>query len=476
MARNELKAKIRLEGDASGADKAIKKTEGGFKRLGNFLKNNMLKITAAVAAGFFALSKAFGAVTSAAQQQEDAVRALDAALIPLGANAAGVSKALQEQAAALQQVTKFGDETIIRGQALIASFTKNEEEIKGATQAALDLSAAVGIDLNAAFLLMGKAAKGETSTLTRYGIILEEGIPATEKFAAAIKTVNDQFGGRAAEAAKSYSGITQQVGNAFGDLVEKIGFAITENESLVVALTKVRDVLTTGGLVDAVGRFAKGLSDAVTTSVDFVRGSGEIVRSLKEQDSILGGLIEHRQREIEVLTEAVRLYFSGVDAIGQYIVVRGEQVRAEDQAADAAKALADRIQEVEDAEHKAFLSGEAWGDTLKEIKLTEEQLIEVEKKHAAALAQVADAQQAVVSQTTALGEVTSVQLANQISAISLELELQKTVLDETGVEYKRLEEVARVKIESLQERIENLRRGLGDMKMPAMRLAISVTT
>ena len=475
MAR-DLKAKIRLEGDASGANRAIKQTEGAFKRLGNFLKSNMLAITAAVAAGFFALGKAFGAVTDAAKAQEDAVRALDSALLPLGKNAEAVSKSLQAQAAALQQVTKFGDETIIQGQALIASFTKNEEEIKKATAAALDLSAAVGIDLNAAFLLMGKAAAGETTTLTRYGIILDEGLDKSEKFAAALKTVNDQFGGRAAEVTKTYSGAVQQVQNAFGDLLETIGFAITSNETLLVAIAKVRDILTTGGLVEAVGNFAKGLGEVVTTSVNFVRGMAKINEELREHGGLIAGIQEHRQREVETLTELVRLYFSGAEAVGTYIVAKGAQATAEQQLAEQVKATAARTKELADAEEAAFLSGKFWEDQEKKnaeaAKLTKEEVEKLEQK----LTLLSTAYEEAINSTKAFGQVTSVQLANEISEISLSLEAQKDILGEHSREYEKLEAVATAKIDSLRARIDNLKDGLGDLTPTTKEAAREVET
>lgn len=48
MGRNDVKAKIRLEGDATGADRAIKKTEGSFKSLVGSIKSKALAITAAL--------------------------------------------------------------------------------------------------------------------------------------------------------------------------------------------------------------------------------------------------------------------------------------------------------------------------------------------------------------------------------------------------------------------------------------------
>ena len=236
----KVKARIEAEDRASGE---VRKVQSTFGRLTSSLKRNALAIGLSLGGAVLAfrgLTRAIGSTINAAQEQEDSVRALDAALIPLGATAEGVSKRLQEQAAALQQVTKFGDETIIRGQALIASFTRNEEEIQKATIAALDLAAATGTDLKAAFLLMGRAASGETSTLSRYGIILDEGIPKSEKFAAALAKINEQFGGQAQEQAKTFSGVIAQLTNAFGDLQEKLGESITQNDDVLEGLKSLK--------------------------------------------------------------------------------------------------------------------------------------------------------------------------------------------------------------------------------------------
>jgi hypothetical protein len=55
----------------------------------------------------------------------------------------------------------------------IARFS-NVDTLKGATKAAIGLSAAFGIDLATAMDLIGKAAAGNTSMLGRYGIVLDE--------------------------------------------------------------------------------------------------------------------------------------------------------------------------------------------------------------------------------------------------------------------------------------------------------------
>ena len=86
------------------ASPTVSRVEGRFKRLGNVLRNNLVKATAAAAVAAVVLVKAFKSVVGAAQVQEDAINKLDGALAKLGAGAQAVSISLQKQAAALQQV------------------------------------------------------------------------------------------------------------------------------------------------------------------------------------------------------------------------------------------------------------------------------------------------------------------------------------------------------------------------------------
>lgn len=281
------KVKVRIEADGKQATREIKRTQNAFTNLGSSLKKGLILGAAAAAAGLFALVKVMKSAVTAANVQEDAIRKLDAATAKMGAGAAAASLALQAQAAALQQVTKFGDETIISGQALIASFTDSEQKIKDGTVAALNLAAATGTELKAAFLLMGRAAAGETSTLSRYGITLEEGLSKNEAFAAAVKKINEQFGGQAQAAAQTFTGKIAQLSNAYGDLLEKLGEAITENEAITKALTKLKDLLTSGGLVDGIENLAVGMSNFVDTTVNAAVSIKGFLSGLRELDNAL---------------------------------------------------------------------------------------------------------------------------------------------------------------------------------------------
>ena len=149
-------------------------------------------------------------------EQEKAEKKLETAL-------GKTSSALLHQASALQQVTTFGDEAIIGVQALIGSFTKDEEAISAATKATLDLAAAKGMDLNSAADLVSKTLGSSTNSLSRYGIEVEGTAGSTARLNSLTKNIADLFGGQARAQAETLGGAMQQMTNAFGDASEAIG-------------------------------------------------------------------------------------------------------------------------------------------------------------------------------------------------------------------------------------------------------------
>ena len=130
------------------------------------------------------------------------------------------SQALLDQAAALQQVSTYGDETIISVQASIAAFTKNEEEIKKATSATLDFAAAMGFDLKSAGDLVGKTLGSSTNALTRYGVEVTGAVGSNERLTTLTEGITKLWGGQASAAADTMAGSITQAQNAMGDLSE----------------------------------------------------------------------------------------------------------------------------------------------------------------------------------------------------------------------------------------------------------------
>ena len=444
-----VRARITAEDKASGE---VRKVQSTFGRLTSSLKRNALAIGLSLGGAVLAfrgLTRAIGSTIAAAREQEDSVRALDAALIPLGATADGVSKRLQEQAAALQQVTKFGDETIIRGQALIASFTRNEEEIQKATIAALDLAAATGTDLKAAFLLMGRAASGETSTLSRYGIILDKGIPQSEKFAAALEKINEQFGGQAQEQAKTFSGAMAQIGNAFGDLQEKVGESITKNAEVLQQLEDLKNLLTSEGTVQGVTDLAESMVDLTVNAAKATSELAAIILAIRQLSQfgsqneeimrIQADILRDFGTEAEKAAERARIFASVTDETAFRMLGFGEQAKV------ASEKFVDLGLEVDGTT-----------DSIKKLK-----------------GESASATDVLLKLAQSLNITTSAQIAQEIADIAIQLEVVRREAALTPAEFERIEAVATAKIASLKEQLRSLQSGEVDLQAETARTADS---
>ena len=133
------------------------------------------------------------------------------------------SKGLLNYASGLQSVTKFGDEAIIGVQGMLAAFTKDEEQIKLATKATLDLAEAKGMDLRTAGDLVSKTLGSSTNALSRYGIEVTGSANSVLRLESLTKNISTLFAGEAASAADTFGGRVQQMSNSVGDASEAMG-------------------------------------------------------------------------------------------------------------------------------------------------------------------------------------------------------------------------------------------------------------
>jgi hypothetical protein len=206
--------KIDIQVKARGAKKAGQELGKVDSRLKGLAKSAGL-----AAAGFFggrALLSGMKEAIRLAGIQEQAEKKLAVAL-------GGTSTALLKQASALQQVTTFGDEAILGVQASLAAFIKNEDQIKKATVATLDMAVAMGMDLKAAGDLVAKTLGSSTNAMSRYGIEVNGAVGSTERLESLTNNVAKLFGGQAKAQAETLAGSIEQMKNAIGDTAEALG-------------------------------------------------------------------------------------------------------------------------------------------------------------------------------------------------------------------------------------------------------------
>lgn len=257
----------KITGDTSGIDKSLDKTYSkvgktatGFTKLGGIVKKALTfaAVTYAVKK-VYDLGKAIVVNSGQAQRNLDQ---LNQVIKSTGGVAGVTSEELQKMAQDLSEVTEFEDDAIIKSQALMLTFTKIGKDVfPDATEAVLNLSAALGQDLQASTVQVGKALNDPIQGITalrRVGVQLsaaqEEQIRnfvALNDVASAQKIIlgelSTQFGGTAKAVfannpAMMFAKAQQQVGN----ILEKVG---DEHKDEFLALGKAMVVAAMDGAI-----------------------------------------------------------------------------------------------------------------------------------------------------------------------------------------------------------------------------------
>tara|TARA_R110000803_G_scaffold9824_4_gene30624 strand:+ start:3080 stop:5203 length:2124 start_codon:yes stop_codon:yes gene_type:complete len=223
--------------------------------------------------GFGLVSASIGRFVKLQAEQELSEKKLSSAL-------GFTSQSLLDYASSLQSVTSFGDEAIISAQALLAAFIKDEDQLKKATQATVDLAAAKGMDLTAAADLVGKSIGSSTNALSRYGIEIIGAVGSTTRLESATDSIAKLYGGQAAAQTLTLSGSMRQLSNTFGDFQEAIGSEFTDDiKVLVISLNLFLENLKENE--EAIKKTAKAIKILAIVGISLLLPFGKIVKLIQ---------------------------------------------------------------------------------------------------------------------------------------------------------------------------------------------------
>ncbi len=198
----------------SAMSKAAAIVKRGMKTLSRWARRGAVAIGVGLAAAMvWAIKKAM--------IQEDAEIALAAALRKTGDATVENIASFKKYAAELQKLTIYGDEEILTQMAYAKNLGVSTDKLKEAAKAAIGLAATYKLELSAAMMLVGRASQGQTQMLTRYGIVLREGLTDQQKFNEVLRIGADGFT-LAEEAAKTTRGTLTRLWNVIGDIAERI--------------------------------------------------------------------------------------------------------------------------------------------------------------------------------------------------------------------------------------------------------------
>jgi len=241
--------------------------------------------------GFRAVVGVFRSVVRATEEQEQAQAQLERGLRNLEGQTTLTSQGLQDHAAALQEVTTTGDETIIRLQSLLLTFRDiDDSNFNRVTEAALDLAAALGQAPRDAALQLAKALEDPVQGLTslrRSGTVfsveqtkvirqLAETNRLAEAQALILEEVERQYRGAARAQRETVGGAFAGLRNAFGDLLEQRDGA----EGLRQSVEGVTALLKDPSTVEAVRAFTGAFVDGLGLAVELLREIGFLIASV----------------------------------------------------------------------------------------------------------------------------------------------------------------------------------------------------
>jgi len=291
-------------------DKAGKAVDGMSKKFDG-LKSLIAGL--AIGAGIKAV---FGAV----QESENAVAQLDARLKATGSSAGLTREQLIALSKEMQNLTTFGDEAVLSMETLLLSFGEIKGPVfKQATQAVLDMSVAMGKDLQTAATQVGKALNDPIqglAALSKVGItfndtqkaVIQSLVDTGQKAAAQsiiLKELEGRFGGTAAAAANTLGGSLSQLKEAFGDLLEGDGGNLTDATTSVKELTAtMRDPSVQEGfsaLVSGLTAVASFAAKAAGAFAGFGTAVADVFRA-DENKSYLGLLQERMRLDNKITT------------------------------------------------------------------------------------------------------------------------------------------------------------------------------
>jgi uncharacterized coiled-coil DUF342 family protein len=440
MGRADLKAKIRLEGDASGANRAIKSTESGFKKLARSVRTNALAVTAALGSMLGAY-KAIEAAGERLGQRRSLERTLNAQGIAIDEFIVKLKGLANNQIAT-------SDLVLASNRALALGISS--DDLPGLLEAATKASVALGISATQAFNdITTGVGRASPLILDNLGIVVDA-VKVYKDYAAEIGVATEELTKQQKTAALS-AAVMRNAGKGAEDFAKaqsKVTVALSQSTAAIKEFYES----TLEAVVQNEG-FGGALEGTVTTVKNLIGAIRAYDRALKKNAE------EMRQTEkahrdwtytLDLLTLNINFAWRAALKLGE---VTNDLVAIEKEAAENAAKVTKRYEE----RNRAMLEAIGFLDS---YSSAQERAADRTAKIEAALNKEASALSKLAA---ALGEVTQIELEKELADITKALEEARDSTDASSDAFVRYERIAGEKIDRLKLRIQGLRDGLGDI-------------
>lgn len=265
-----------------------------------------------------------------------------------GAAVDSTSKRYREYAKLVQETTRYDAGAVVAGQALAVSMLGKKANIEAVTDAAVDLAAGLGIDLQSAFSKIIQSANTGSLRLGGMSIKLSESKDAGKRLDEVLKGVNDRFGGIASNVATLGAGPIDQLANAWHDLKASIGGLISATPEFRAFVESVKELFkrlddyaaqNSGSIIDQFGKGFNALIGIVGTVMkavvvlgeQIVRATDAIIDALNPIDAMFSRTAGDVREEIDELRATLKqpLNFEGDASIRPRIMSEIASLEAE---------------------------------------------------------------------------------------------------------------------------------------------------
>jgi phage-related protein len=291
-----LDAEDRASGKVKGLEGALDKAKIGLTAIGAGIVGSL---TGAAAAGFGALTAGLIDSTKEAMNSQSVQAQLNAVLESTGGKAGMTADAVNALSTEIQRLTPFEDEAVTSAQSMLLTFTNIGSDVfPQTTWAVTDMAQAMGMDLQNAAIMVGKALNDPVQGVTalrRVGVQLSDSqeelikkLIETGDVAGAQKIIlgelNTEFGGSAEAAGKTFAGQLDRLKNSLGDVKETIGGAILPvlQQFAEKALQYLASPEVQAGvqrIAQAIANFAQQVIAWLPQVIDWIRGAVDYLQN-----------------------------------------------------------------------------------------------------------------------------------------------------------------------------------------------------
>lgn len=206
-------------------------------------------------------------------------------------------EAFERQADSLRDLTGVDDEAIISSQALLGQFDLTGQQVLQLIPRIVDLSAKMGIDLEAATKAVGKATQGNAGILSRYGIILDEAGLKADAFGTTLDGIGVAAGFAAARAdnepwrvlGAQFEEVAEQLGNLLLPIIRETVEALKHLVPILKLAADNLDVIVAVLIGFAAFKYLPGLLLNIAAGLEAV-GAASLANGLLSVAAGLSGV------------------------------------------------------------------------------------------------------------------------------------------------------------------------------------------